>query len=302
MTDPTPLIWANLPISTYRFSGDDARDFLQGQITQDINLVKPGDCRYAAYCTPKGKMLATLLVYAADNDIVLCLHRQVADSVIKRLQMFVLRSQVKIHPQDYRVLGMSAAMLDALCRREGLTPPAEFASIEIGDGLLISLPNAYAELHLPNDSEQAQAIVEYLHSLTQPNLDAVEQLRLQGGHFHILPTTTELLLPQQTPLAKWGGISYQKGCYVGQEVIARDKYLGKVKKVLAVATFDGQCPEAAGKVYDDDGRAVGKVIAAQAVGKHVVCLAVIPLSQLQKHCRLEDEEVMFQPVAGDMPA
>ncbi len=306
-TITTPL-WGFLPVNSYCVSGVDARSFLQGQLTQDIKLIQIDTCQYAAYCNPKGRMLAMLLLYANTPDtIMMRLHQATAATVVKRLQVFVLRSQVKINQQSVRVLGINHSLVTQLCQEKALPLPDVFAALSIAEVTLTMLPNNYAELHIPTDSPQANKLLSEIQANYHQSNEGIEQLRLRGGHFHILPQTSETVLPQQTPLESWGGINYHKGCYVGQEVISRNKYLGKVNKVLATTTFAGDSPENSPgnslepttTVYDDNGKVVGKVIECQYAEGKTVCLALIAKGQLAKPCRLHENLVTFTAIDSD---
>lgn len=287
-------LWATLPYRTYRVAGDDAKTFLQGQLTQDVDLITSGHCRYAAYCNHQGRMFANILLFALPNDdaIYLRLHEAQADSVIKRLSMFVLRSAVTITEQSFIHLGLNAAAANCLSQAMEDSLPEPFCTLMHAQGILCGLPNHYYEAILQPESSLLVALTESEQS------DAVNALRLQNGHFNILPETDSMILPQQTPLESWGGISYTKGCYVGQEIIARNKYLGKVKKGLASTIVSVETDVILGSEILQCDKKVGQVIEYQKSDKAIVCLALVTLNSLGQPCSLAGEAVIFQAIDG----
>lgn len=275
-----------MPYQRYRVSGEDAITFLQGQLTQDIQSITADNVGYGAYCTPKGRMLANFLIGAdtATNSITLQLHSAVADSVIKRLQMFILRAKVTLLPSQETVVGLNAAMAEQLCQQTHTTLPDAFQKISTETFSLVALPNGYYEA-LFDSTPMLPAEAE--------NFAAVNALRIRSGNFHILPPTSEAVLPQQTTLATWGGINYEKGCYVGQEIIARNKYRGTVKKGLAVATLDGDWDLPVGATIKQNGKNAGQLLETQTAQGKTVCLALIYLDMADKPCQLETTEPTF---------
>ncbi len=121
-------------------------------------------------------------------------------------------------------------------------------------------------------------------------------LRLRGGHFDIVPETSEWLMPQQTPLEAWGGINYQKGCYVGQEVIARNKYKGKVRKGLGYALLDGADDIALQAGVVINGRKVGQVVEVYRGSARTHCLALLSLESFGQLAQLGGSETQFSSI------
>lgn len=285
-------IRAILPYQSYRLLGDDTLTFLQGQLTQDMTIIQSNHCHYGAFCTSKGRMLANFFLRAnADaNDYILRLHERQADTVIKRLQMFIMRSAVTIEHLAVTHVGLNQTAARQLCDTYEQTLPEAFCSVTLADEAVLSaLPNRLFELSLPVDSPVNNTL-----DTIEESIDDIEALRLSGGHFHILPETTETLLPQQTPLEAWGGINYQKGCYVGQEIIARNKYLGKVKKGLAYAAVDGTltlpCP-----VLQGD-KPVGQLIEVHNGKQHTDCLALLSHNAFNQTVQAGEFETCFTPI------
>lgn len=277
-------IWAKMPYHSYLFSGQDSKAFLQGQLTQDIDLIKQNTCHYGAYCNHQGRMLANTLLSAQEEGIIVRLHQRQAQSTIERFKMFVLRSKVAIDLLPDTHLALNQAMAESFCRHVGAVLPKAFTAVQDNGYHLLALPSGYFELR----TTDAQ-LLTWIEQHGQADFDAIEKLRIAGANFHILPETNALILPQQTPLETWGGISYNKGCYVGQEIIARNKYRGTVKKGLATANLTSAPHVALATAISADNRNVGEVIEYH----QGVCLALIMLSAEKQTCQLANTQVTF---------
>lgn len=287
-----PAIWARMPHQTYRFKGKDAKSFLQGQLTQDINAITPNACHYGAYCNHKGRMYANALLVNDHDDMLIRLHAEQAESVIKRLRMFVLRADVTVDVSEYLHIGMNAAMADSFCQSLSVSVPEPFQTVSKDDVILCALPNGYYEAFLTAESSHLPFFTD-----EQQNDDAIEALRISGANFHIIPETNEVLLPQQTPLEEWGGISYTKGCYVGQEIIARNKYRGKVRKKLAVAVSEQPIDISINDdVLNDHDKKIGQVIEYRQDGGKTVCLAILGLEYMGQTVSLGNQNVVFHTI------
>lgn len=285
------LFWAKMPYQTYQLSGEDARNFLQGQITQDIRKITADTCHYGAYCNPKGRMFANLLLFADSDHIFIRLHESIAETVVKRLQMFMLRAKVRIERSPHVNVGLSAAAAKHLCEQLSLDLPAEFHTVSTDGLILCHLPNGYYEAQCTPES----TVYQILKDIPQDD-DHVMATFMSGGHFDVTDATIETLLPQQTSLATWGGISYTKGCYVGQEIIARNKYLGKVKNTLAVATTAPETKLAVGDSVLHDNKNVGKIIAVHVGKRQNLYQSIMAIDSLHHVCTVGEQTITFQPI------
>lgn len=287
-------IRANLPYRSFRCVGDDALTFLQGQVTQDISSITSGNCHYAAYCNHKAQMFANLLIYGDNNHYILRLHESQAEAVSKRLGMFLLRAQATIEALACEHIGLNRQAALLLCEQLDVTLPEVFASIPVGDGALCALPGDYFELSLFTDNNTERLAIDW--SAIPENLDAIERLRLSSGHFHIFPTTSELILPQQTSLETWGGINYQKGCYVGQEVISRNKYRGKAKKAMGQATIDAALDLSVPSAVTQGNRNIGQIIDYHRGEQQTTCLAILALNSFSRPVEVAGIETLFSAI------
>jgi folate-binding protein YgfZ len=215
------------------FSGDDAVSFLQAQLTSDVAALGVDKTQYAGYCSPKGRLLATFLLWRFDDEIVLQLPAALRESIQNRLARYVLRSRVKIADATARYALFGLAGADALKALDALDARAPAALHDVG---------ATAELRvtqLPVDRYLLLAPAERAPAL-RGALDSVVATRQDSGHWAALDVaagipvitaaTQDAYVPQMVNLDLIGAVSYAKGCYPGQEIVARTHYLGRLKQ------------------------------------------------------------------------
>jgi folate-binding protein YgfZ len=208
--------------SLLRFSGADAQAFLHGQLTCDVAALQPGSSSYGGYCTPKGRLLATFLLWLSDDGYTMLLPAALAESIRKRLTMYVLRSKVKVEDltPDLACIGIygedAAQQIAAL----GGAVPERLHGAAVRDGVTV--------IQLP--VKRYLAVLPKAQAGLADNRDTWTGLDIAAGIPFILPATQEEFVPQMVNLDLIGGLSYTKGCYPGQEIVARTHYLGKLKQ------------------------------------------------------------------------
>jgi len=250
-----------------RVAGADARTFLHAQLTNDIAHLAPDRVCRAGWCTAKGRLLATLLVVPQADDFLLLLPGELIASVIKRLKMFVLRAKVTIDDESERwaqfgVIGAGA--LDALAAQHVGVPAALHASVQRDAAIAIRVEGDRVRILVP--AEAASTLLDRL------NLPGAAESRwlledIRSGVPQIVAATQELFVPQMLNFEAVGGLDFKKGCYPGQEVVARAQYRGQVKRHMRHARIAGNAAPAVGQaLYCDDqpGQACGTVVAVSA--------------------------------------
>ncbi len=218
-----------LHLGVLTFSGADAGRLLQGQITCDVNELTETHSRLGALCNPKGRVITTFLLLKQADVFLMVLPMALLAAVKKRLQMYVLRSAVSIteSSDDYCLMGLSSSALatDAFLH----TQQQDLISIQLSATQHRQLIIAKIEPAIAFWSEQ-------LAMGYQPeNSEHWRYLDMLDGIPWLSDETSEEFIPQMLNLEQLGGISFTKGCYTGQEIVARTHYLGKAKRSLFLA-------------------------------------------------------------------
>jgi folate-binding protein YgfZ len=238
------------------FSGLDAETFLQAQLSCDVKAVPVGGASLGAYCTAKGRMLADFFLARAPDAFLMLLPRELVASVQKRLRMFVLRSKVEISDASDAWVLLGAA---------GTAAAAGVAALKLDAGLRFEIPRGRYLVALP--PERAPRVWETLSATLRPaGSPAWEWLDIRNGVPFVGLATQDQLVPQMANLELIGGVSFKKGCYPGQEIVARAQYLGKVKRRMFLARLDGgDAPAPGDALYSDDlgDQASGMVVNAR---------------------------------------
>jgi folate-binding protein YgfZ len=251
-------------------SGEDAQTFLHAQLSNDLKELDPGRSEYAAYCSAKGRMLANFLVWREEHIYTLQLARALLPAVQKRLGMYVLRAKVSFSDasESRPVLGLSGdAAVDAL--RELFPAPPQQAHAVVHNptyGTLIALPGARFELIA--ELESAKRLWDRLTAtLTPVGAPCWEWLEIRNGIPLITPATQEQFVPQMANMELIGAVNFKKGCYPGQEIVARTQYLGQLKRRMVLAHVEVTAQPQAGDALfggDVEEQASGMVVNAQA--------------------------------------
>lgn len=247
-------------------TGEDTETFLQGQVTNDIKQLDGTNSQYAGYCTAKGRLLATMLLWKKDDSLYIQLDGGIAPAVMKRLTMYVLRSKVKIADAGSRFvrIGISGKQAEAKLASVFPAVPAQpHQSATYGNTVLLRLPGMAPRFQIIVPIEAAQALWQQLsQSFTPVGAQAWEWLEIRAGVPQVTTATQEEFVPQMLNLDLLGGISFKKGCYTGQEIVARTHYLGKVKRRTYLAHAHAEV-QAGAKVYGtDSAEPVGMVVNA----------------------------------------
>ena len=243
--------------------GEDAKPFLHSQFTSDINHLGGDQVQHSAWCTAKGRMQASFLAWRDGDAYQLALAADLEAASLKRLQMFVLRAKVKLAAlSDSRVLlgiaGPQAA--EALADAALPCPAALLTTASSGSVKVILLEASRYIVSIPQ--EDVAALWQKLTLKARPaGLPVWRWLDVQAGFPLVTAATKEEFVPQMADFEKLGGVSFHKGCYPGQEIVARTQYLGKVKRHLYRVTSD-QALVAGTDLHSPDNpdQACGKIV------------------------------------------
>lgn len=223
------------------FAGEEAQTFLHGQVTNDLRGLKPEAASFAGYCTAKGRMLANFLIFKRDADILLMLPEALRETVQKRLSMFILRAKVKARDAgtEWVRLGLSGiGARETLVAALGAAPTGMMAVLHTQTAFVVQLGENRFDLFV--QPAQADTVWKGLVTEARPVGSAAwDWLMIEAGVPVILPATQDQFVPQMANMEVLQGVSFQKGCYPGQEIVARSQYLGKIKRRMFLAHIDG---------------------------------------------------------------
>lgn len=210
-----------------RAQGADAASFLHGQLTQDVQQLDPCRARLAGYCTAKGRLLASLLVWRGGNDeFLLACSADVLPATLKRLSMYVLRAKCKLSDAGDALALYGLAGPAASAWLGGQAPAAAWQCSAVAGGQAIRLPDV-AGVPRYLLAVAADAPTPALPALPA---EAWAWLEVMSGVPRIVAATVEHFVPQMVNFELIGGVNFQKGCYPGQEVVARSQYRGTAKR------------------------------------------------------------------------
>lgn len=245
--------WCNITqAGLLRFDGADAQAFLQGQLTNDVAALDDTRSQYAGYCTPKGRLLAAFLLWRHDSAYYLMLPRELCEPLRKRLSMYILRAKVKAVDvtSEYALFGVSDADAADSLATLGITPPHALHAVAHAQGLsVMKLPQA-RYLILASMSESSRIEAQLAAVKPQASETLWSALDIAAGIPVIVAATQDQFVPQTVNFDLIGALSFDKGCYPGQEIVARTHYLGRVKQRMVRARLHtDQHPAPGDKLY-----------------------------------------------------
>ena len=253
-----------------RVTGEDAANFLHNQLTNDVLQLGTDQVRLAGYCTPKGRLLASVWTWRANDAIVLALDAALQAAVQKRLQMYVLRAKVSLTDinAEQVLLGLGGPAAGALLRQWfEVLPDAPFLTVDSAHGTLIRMADAHGAPRFQWMTTPAQAMVLWptLSAALAPVTDNQWWLGdIAAGIPQVTLATVEQFVPQMINFDLIGGVNFKKGCYPGQEIVARSQYLGKQKRRMLAATVVAKRVGPGDEVFaaDDQEQPCGMVVNA----------------------------------------
>jgi tRNA-modifying protein YgfZ len=266
-------------------AGDDARGFLHGQLTNDIDHLPADQARLAGWCSAKGRLLASFVVVPRPDGFLLQLAADIVPFVAKRLGMFVLRAKVRISDlgQRYSQLGVWGARAVARLAELGVTlGQAPMAVTNDGDLTAVRVEqDRVLIIALPAQAERIEAELGAVIS----DEEDWTLLDIRAGRALIAHATQDLFVPQMVNLEAVGGVDFKKGCYPGQEIVARAQYRGQIKRRMVRGRLkDARVEARAGtELYSDDlpGQASGTVVSVAAANGGRELLAVVPIAAVE---------------------
>ena len=267
-------------------SGADAQAFLQGQLTNDVRELSPRHTQLAGHCSAKGRLLASFRVLRLGDTFYLQLPRNVLPSALKRLQMFVLRAQVKVAEASDSLVCIGLAGDCAAGLLAGTfpdLPTADHGMAQAGDLTVVRIPGPPLRFQIMGPVAAMEALWDTLATQATPMDGAYwSLLDIRAGIPSVHPQTADAFVPQMTNLQLIDGVSFTKGCYSGQEVVARMQYLGRLKRRMYLAEVEAaSAPHPGDALYalgSTSEQASGRVVDARPSGAgHYELLAVVEI-------------------------
>ncbi len=268
-------------LGVIRATGADAADFLHNLLTNDIEALPIDGAGHYGFCTPKGRLLATFLIWRDKDDFLLALSADLHAAILKKLSMYVLRSKVKLTDASDELILIGVSGPQAAAALSAISPiPATLHTssaegrqiIRLGEQRFILAVNATAA------PETWNKLREQLHPA---GLSSWRWLEITAGTPQVTAATQEEFIPQMINYEIIGGVSFKKGCYPGQEIVARTHYLGKVKRRMYRAHIEMGMPAPGSPIFapETGDQTCGVIVMAAPApqGGHDV-LVVIPTS------------------------
>jgi hypothetical protein len=274
-------------IGLIRASGEDSNTFLQGQFSNDVRQVSETTHQLSSYCSPKGRMLALFRLFQHDGGLFLRLPRALLAPTLKRLQMFVLMSKVTLEDASEVVVhfGLSGPQAaELLVAQLGAAPQEVDSAVNHSGITVLRIAGPLPRFELYGSFEAMQPLWQALAAEARPvGAECWTLLDIHAGLPNVYPQTVETFVPQMVNLQRVNGVSFKKGCYTGQEVVARMQYLGKLKRRMYLAHADSdQLPQPGDELaspHSASGQGAGKVVsAATAANGGIDLLCVIEIA------------------------
>ena len=277
-----------------KVSGEDAESFLQNQLTNDIRNVTESTHQASAWCSPKGRIIANFQIFMRDGSYFLTVSADLIEHVIKKLRMYVMMSKVTV--EDVTESMVHFGFVGNLEKLIGDTIPRDSnQTLQYNNLTILKL----------SDNQPRYEIFAYASNISdakqlweQCSTDAVaisnngwNYLNIVAGLPSISEASSEAWIPQMVNYIAIGGVDFKKGCYPGQEVVARLNYLGKTKRrMYRLQINTGQLPNIGDAIASDSDKAAGKILNAAINPKGVVeSLAIMKISETEKPLTLAND-------------
>ncbi|MCR4347258.1 MAG: folate-binding protein YgfZ [Sulfuricaulis sp.] len=276
-------------LSLIRARGADTQNFLNGQFSNDLRSLDATHNQLSSWCSPKGRMLVIFRLFRRGDDTLLQLPAALLETTLKRLKMFVMRAKVTLDPVNDELVGFGISGPDAEKLLHDATgfAPGSVDGCETRDEITIArLPGPHPRFEIIAATDVATKLWNSLKAKATPvGPSAWAWLDIMAGIPSVHPETSDVFVPQMANLEIVGGVNFKKGCYPGQEIVARMQYLGKLKQRMYRAHVENDAlPRPGDAIFAPDfpGQSAGTVVAAQpAPDNGFDLLAVIQISSAE---------------------
>ncbi|MCB1621403.1 MAG: folate-binding protein YgfZ [Thiothrix sp.] len=291
-------------------NGADSRDFLQGQLSNDINRVSPQQAQLSAYSTPKGRTITEFQIMERQGTLYLSLARDNLEAVLKRLRLYVLRAKVTLEDATESLVHFGYADPrgdQRLAAAIGTIPEQVLEVVQHGDLTLIRRPAPVPRFEVFGELDAACDLWEKLgvHA-AGVGAGGWNHFEIEAGIPHLDAASTEAWVPQMLNLHRIDGISFTKGCFPGQEIVARLQYLGDNKRLTYRLGIEGfELPPVGAVISAPDGSEAGRILnSARNPDGGVETLAVLKIAAARAGLQLDGRKVAILPLpyALEQPA
>jgi len=274
-----------------KFSGEDAASFLQGQLSNDVNVLDGSQSQLSSYCSPKGRILASFRLFREGEDFYLLIPADTLAATQKRLQMYIMMSKVTIEDlSDNTVrIGLSGEAASTVLKQHSLnTPTGKNAYSQQNNVHILSIGELSPRYVLIGNSETLKPVWENAKAkLPIKGYNSWQYMDIQEAIPSIVAANVDAFVPQMVNLHAIDGVSFNKGCYPGQEIVARMHFLGKLKRRMYRASVQSQqAPKPADSLFSaksSSGQGAGQVVSCAALADdNYEILAVIQISAEQE--------------------
>ena len=271
--------------------GEDSEKFLQGQFSNDITQVTSEKYQYSSYSTNQGKVISIIRILKDQDAYLLLINKDIAEYFIKKLSMYILMSKVEIKEmKDYKVYGVCGEMAECLLTKDSIK---KNQSLENKLTSISNNTNKYipaATIIIKNN--ELVNICDLINSEKEASYNVNELIDNLLLIPRITMETKESYIPQVLNLEDLDGINYKKGCYTGQEIVARTHYLGKIKKKIFLLTNLNISINIGDKLYDKNGEVVGDIFSSvQNIENTFICLGIIKLDSIDNAIFVDNQQV-----------
>ncbi|MBM3107702.1 folate-binding protein YgfZ [Pseudomonas sp. V1] len=263
--------------------GSDAGKFLQGQLTCNINYLNDSTSSLGARCMVKGRMQSSFRILPDADGFLLAMARELLEPQLADLKKYAVFSKAKLTDDSDAWVRFGLQEGERALQDLGIEVPAQIDGISRRNGLIaIAVSTGRIELWVP--AEQAEQVHAQLAAkLSQATLNDWLLGQIRAGIGQVMAQTRELFIPQMINLQAVGGVSFKKGCYTGQEIVARMQYLGKLKRRQYRVSLAGEnVPEPGTEIFSPThGSSVGEVVLAARSTDGIELLAVLTADAVQ---------------------
>lgn len=284
-------------------TGPDANAFLQGQLSNDINLVSAEHAQISSYSSPKGRAYTTFQIMQRQGVYYLALSSDVLEAVLKRLRMFVMRSKVSLEDARESLVHFGYADPNGeqrLTAALGSCPQQVLDVVQVGNLTIIRQAASVPRFEIYGELDDARQLWNRLNVHAAAVGSATwDYFDIEAGIPKVTAASMEAWVPQMLNLHLIDGISFKKGCFPGQEIVARLKYLGKNKRQLyRIAIDDVHQPAVGASIHNEQGEQAGEILNSvlSPSGDHIEALAVLKIAAAEQALNLAGAKVRLLPL------